>query len=386
MPFSIPSSKQFPWDEPLSNNLRQLIDGSTGGINIWRTRPTVGVDGQPLGQDHVGYTGVDATTSSLIWWNGSSWDAIIDGDKLVTGTQFNLYVSQNGGNDANDGRTASTAWQSISKFYQEVNKYNLLSKQVNLYLGAGTYSLEFPPTTWGGMIRVYGVSSASVTIQRMLVDKGTTVLLQDVTVAYPQVLDANPFYWPINVDNSSTLQLGPNIVLGPVGNYIAGYARFHIQAANNSSVHLRANCPLTLNGSVNSIFFMKSSTLQVSTYYAATTAANNPNAAPTVDKGAIYTYLPDLTISDTTAALNGSGSISVGSFFNLADGSIITGPPAWKLNVTGNIVGSAYSLIGTSSINGQVAKGSIPSIGIGYPGSISSGTKDSTSTIQGTPF
>lgn len=387
MPLGIPDTRQFPWDQALSHNLQQLTNRLTGGINTWTVNPTVGVDGQPLGANHVGYTGVNTTTSTIVRWDGSMWVSLVDGDKIVAAPQMNLYVSQNTGNDANDGMTASTAWRTISKFYQEVNKFNLLSKQVNLYLGAGTYRILFPPTTWGGVIRIYGASSATVTIQRMEITRATLVMVQDVTIAYPQVLDTSSFYWPINVDGASTLQFGQNVVLGAVGNYIPGLARFHVQLLNNSTLTLSAHSPITLAGSVNNVFFLRNgSVIWVNTFTTQTANASTPNAAPGVDTGATYTYLPPLAESHTISMVNASGSITVGNFINLGDGSGVNGPPNWKLNLTGSVVGSAYQLAGSSFINGHVARGSVPSIGIGYPTSISSGTKDASSTIQGTPF
>lgn len=385
MPLGIPDTREFPWDQKLSHNLQQLTNKLTGGINTWAVNPTVGVDGTPLSANHAGYTGVNTTTSTIVRWDGSTWVSLVDGDKIVTAPQMNLYVSQNTGNDANDGMTASTAWKTISKFYQEVNKYNLLSKQVNLYLGAGTYRILLPPTTWGGTVRIYGASNATVTIQRLEISRATFVMLQDVTVAYPEVLDSTPFYWPINVDGSSTLQLGQNVVLGAVGRYIAGSARFHISISNNSNLTLLASHPITLTGSVNNVFAITNSGIWVATHFNPGAGAVTPNAAPAVDTGAVYTYFPPMTTAHTTALVNAVGSITVGNFFSLSD-STVNGPPSWKLSLTGSVVGSAYSLTGNSSINGFVARGSVPTQGVGYPNSISSGTKDATSTIMGTPF
>jgi hypothetical protein len=386
MPLGIPNTREFPWDQKLSHNMQQLTNKVTGGINTWAVNPTVGVDGEVLSANHAGYTGVNTTTSTIVRWDGSTWVSLVDGDKVVTAPQMNLYVSQNTGNDANDGMTASTAWRTISKFYQEVNKYNLLSKQVNLYLGAGTYRILFPPSSWGGTIRVYGASSATVTIQRMEITRATFVMLQDVTIAYPQVPDSTTFYWPINVEGGSTLQFGQNVVLGPIGNYIPSAARYHV-SLYNSSLWLFGHSPVTLTGSVNVPFILKGSQIWVNTFFnQGAGVINTPGAAPAVDTGAVYTYLPPLTESHTTATINASSSITVSSFINLSDGSGVNGPPGWKLSVTGSVVGSAYTLTGSSFINGQVARGSIPSVGIGYPTSISSGTRDASSTVQGTPF
>lgn len=386
MPLGIPDTRQFPWDQPLSHNLQQLTNKLTGGINTWAVNPTVGVDGAALSANHVGYTGVNTTTSTIVRWDGSTWVSLVDGDKVVSTPQMNLYVSQNTGNDANDGMTPSTAWKTISKFYQEVNKYNLLSKQLNLYLGAGTYRIQFPPTTWGAIIKVVGASSASVIIQRMEITKGTLVLLQDVTIAYPQVLDTTTNYWAVTVDGGGSLQLGPNVVLGAIGNFIQGIGRFHIYVTNNSYLAIFAHSPLTLAGSVNNLFYLKSSTLHVVTYTNPIANTTTPNAAPNVDTGATYTYFAPLASNHDTAAINASGTINVTNFMTLTDGASVIGAGGWKLNVTGSILGAAFSLLNASAIQGHVTRGSLPSQGIGYPTSISSGTKDATSTIIGVGF
>lgn len=386
MPHGTPDTRLFPWDQPLANHLRQLNSGMTGGINTWDINPSVGVDGTSLDANDVGYTGINTNTASLVRWDGSAWTTLMDGDRIVSTPQLDVYVSQNTGNDNNDGKTASTAWQTISKFYQEINKFNLLSKQVNLYLGAGTYSVQFPPSTWGGTIRVYGASSGSTIIQRMLITKGTFCMLQDVTLTYPQVLDSSPFFWCIDVDDSSTLQLGQNIVLGPIGNFTAGWARFHIQVSNNSRLFLFASHPITLTGSVNNVFFLKGgSTMWVSTYYNPTAGVSTPNPAPGVNTGAVYTYFPPLTTAHTVAMVNAVGNLTVGNFFCM-DGSNVNGAPGWRLQLNGSVVGAAFALLNTSSINGYVVRGAAPTPGIGYPTSISSGTKDATSVIIGPGF
>jgi hypothetical protein len=384
MPHGIPDTRQFPWDQALSNNLQQLTDKVTGGINTWAMNPTVGVDGLALAANHVGYSGINITIPSIVRWNGTAWDGLIDGYKLVTTPQLDVYVNQATGNDSNDGKTASTAWKTISKFYQEINKYNLLSKQINLYLGAGTYSILFPPTTWGGTIKIIGASNASVTIQRMNVTKGTYVMIQDVTVGYPQILDATSFYWPISVNEKSSLELGQNVILGPVGNYSPGLARFHV-SLNDSNLSLVAGLPVTLTGNVNTVFYLVRSTLWAGIYYNPTQGAITPNAAPNVDTGVTYSYARTPTAEDTKAILNAAGNITVGNFIYLNDGSGVNGAPNWQLGLTGTLSGAAYYLANNSYINGYVSKGP-NSQGIAYPSSISSGTKDATSTIIGTGF
>src|SRR4028119_822174 len=120
MPHGVPDTRAFPWDQLLSNHLRQLHSGLTGGINTWETNPSVGVDGTSLDANDIGYTGINTNTSSLVRWDGSAWITLMDGDRIVTSPQLDVYVSQTTGNDNNDGKTASTAWKTISKFYQEV--------------------------------------------------------------------------------------------------------------------------------------------------------------------------------------------------------------------------------------------------------------------------
>lgn len=389
MPHGIPDTRQFPWDQALSHNLQQLTNKVTGGINTWAVRPTVGVDGAPLGPNHVGYTGINTNSSAIERWDGSTWTTLLDGDRVVSTTHLDVYVSQNTGNDNNDGRSASTAWKSISKFYQELHRYNLLGKQVNLYLGAGTYRLQFPPSTWNGVLRIYGASSNTVTIQSMVMDKATTVLLQDVTLAFPQLLDTTTHHWVVQLTNGSSLRLGQNVVLGPVGNYFpntSGYSRIHILADTSSWVYLHAAHPITLSGSVNSVFTLGDSRLQILTHNATPGQSTpQPSLAPTVDTGISYNLLPAPTSSDTVAVVNAVGTITVNNFLRLTD-STVGGPPNWKLNLTGTVNGLAYVMTSNSIIYGNVARGSVPTTGIGYPSSISSGTRDDTSTIQGTWF
>jgi len=387
MPLGIPDTRAFPWDESLKSHLGQLNNGVTGGINTWGVPPTVGSDGLALGANQVGYTGINTSNSTLDRWNGTSWSTVMFGSKLVTTPQLNVYVNQATGNDANDGMTASTAWKTISKFYQEVSKYNLLSRQTNLYLGAGTYTIEFPPSLWGTNVRVLGASNATVTIQRMQVDKGTNVFLQDVTLAFPQLLDSNLYHWAVSVNNLSVLYLGPNIILGKIGNYIVGAHRYHVHVSAQSQVYFTAGNPITLTSDVNSISYLRESSSIVNLVYDALSAGTSqPNLAPALDTGALYTSWAPLTAANTTCIINAVGSITVGALFILTGASRINGSPNWKLLITGSISGSAYALYSSSFISGFVVKGAAPALGIGFPTSISSGTADATSYTQGAPF
>lgn len=387
MPLGIPDTRQFPWDQGLSYNLQQLTNKVTGGINTWTVRPTVGVDGATLGPNHVGYTGINTNTSAIERWDGTAWQVMLDGEKVVTTPQLEVYVNQTTGNDNNDGRTASTAWKTISKFYQEVFKYNLLGKQVNLYLGAGVYNIKFPPNVWGGRVRIYGASSSTVTIQNLTVEKATLVIVQDVTIGYPELLDSVLYYWAIQVTGNSNVQLGQNVVLGPIGTYNSSGNRTHI-LITDSIVHMFANCPITLSGSSNIVFHARGgSQLSVVTYYNPAAGTPYVNPAPAVNTGVVTPGVTALTASDTTAFINATGSISVSTFMRLESGSFVNGNPNWKLSITGSITGSAYTLLTGSYINGYVSRGSVPALGIGYPNSISSGTKDGDSIIHyGTAF
>jgi hypothetical protein len=76
MPFSIPTTFSYPWAEVLNRHMAQLMNPSTGGINVWDIRPTIGVNGQSLGPDHVGFTGYNSTSRAFERWNGSNWDIL----------------------------------------------------------------------------------------------------------------------------------------------------------------------------------------------------------------------------------------------------------------------------------------------------------------------
>ena len=383
MPHGIPDTRQFPWDQALSNNLQQLTNKVTGGINTWAVNPTVGVDGLALGANHVGYSGINTTESSLVRWDGTAWATLMDGDKVVTATQLSVYVNQATGNDNNDGRTASTAWKTISKFYQEVNKYAINGKQVNLYLGAGTYIVEFPSTLDEGRVHIIGQSSATVTIQWMNVTKGITVILQGVTLAYPEVVNSTIYYWIVNV-SSASLVLGSDVVLGSVGTFLGGTARFHAHLVD-STLSITAGTPVTLTGSVTSLFVLRDSKFNVSTFYAPSAGVVSPNAAPSVNKGFTYTGVRAPTSSDTVAVINATGNISVTQLMIIDQSAVVNGPPLWRLQFTGTISGAAYALTKDSSINGYVSKSAV-TMGIQFPTSISSGTKDISSTVLGTEF
>ncbi len=386
MPFGVPDTRQFPWDQALSNNLQQLTNKVTGGINAWAVNPTVGVDGLALGANHIGYTGVNTLDSSIVRWDGTSWGTLLDGNLVVRDTQLNVYVSQNTGNDNNNGLSSGSAWKTISKFYQEVYKYNLMGKQVNLYLGSGTYVLRFPPNTKQGWLRIYGVSSASVVIQSLVINN-QNVIIQGVTIAYPEVLDTTIFYWALNVSNASNLFIGPDVVLGSIGTFASAKSRVHIYCRDQSVLYMSALYPITITGSVNQPFvFQDFAYISVTTYTAPAAVTITPNAAPAVNTGVVNTTLPAPGASDTVATVNCIGNVTVDSFLNMNGNCNINGTPGWKMSVTGNIVGSAYTMLKGSSIQGYVSKTAMPSVGILYPPSISSGSVDATSSITGTGF
>lgn len=74
MAFSRPEVDSINWGEPLQKHLAQLNDPQYGGFNRWAVRPTIGVDGQPLGQQHKGYTGYNESSFMFETWDGEKWD------------------------------------------------------------------------------------------------------------------------------------------------------------------------------------------------------------------------------------------------------------------------------------------------------------------------
>jgi len=343
----------------------------------------VGVDGQALGENHVGYSGVNTTTNTLVRWTGTAWAMVMDSPKLVTGPKLTLYVSQNTGNDNNDGLTSGTAWKTVSKLYQELMQYNFLEKQVDVHLGAGTYQVRFPSNVEGRIVRVYGVSSNSVTIQRLDITNRMDVTIQGVTVGFAQIADGVYFHWPIVVSNAGNLNVGPDVVFGPIGNFLANRNMRHITCLNGSSVNFYANSPVTITGSVNGFCAASdSSSIIFNTYGGGPSSA--VMTAPAVSNGATYNLLYNsLTASDTLCTINCTGSLSIATFFAIAGSSRFE--PS-KSVVTGSVTGIAYNLTTSSYINGNVVRGTPTGNGIGFPTSISPGTKDTSSTIYGTTF
>lgn len=384
MPFGIPDTRQFPWDAPLSQHLGQLNSPSVGGVNTWSTNPTVGVDGLTLGVSHTGYTGVNTSTSTLVRWNGSAWVQLMDSPKIVSTPKLVLYVSQNTGNDANDGLTSTTAWQTISKLYQELMRYNFLERQVDIHLGAGAYVLSFPTVMRGVNIRIYGVSNSTVTIQRLAITGSQNVTVQDVTIGFPQVADNAYFFWPVTVTNSSSFNVGPNVIFGSIGNFVSGYNRRHITVQSDSAVTFFANSPVTITGSVNGFCSAASSSRIVLRSFSSAPSTTAPTA-PAVSNGVTYDSVAgSLTSADVMTTINCIGSLSIERFFDLYSSSLSPGRSA----ITGNVVGLAYCLTDSSYIDTSVIRGT-PAVGvnhIGFPNSISPGTKDTTSTVYGTTF
>lgn len=79
------------WGRDLLDRLNNFSDDD-GSFNVWEELPTLGKNGQPLGQEHAGYTGVLVldSASQVTKWNGSFWETILDipfiasGDNIVT--------------------------------------------------------------------------------------------------------------------------------------------------------------------------------------------------------------------------------------------------------------------------------------------------------------
>lgn len=74
MTFGAPSRYTYPWHDLLNHHMGQFMDPNSGGINIWATTPTTGIDGQTLGVSHTGYTGYNSTMMQIERWDGSKWE------------------------------------------------------------------------------------------------------------------------------------------------------------------------------------------------------------------------------------------------------------------------------------------------------------------------
>jgi hypothetical protein len=375
MPLGIPDTRAFPWDESLKSHLGQLNNGATGGINTWAVNPTVGIDGLALGANHIGYTGLNTSTNNLLHWDGTTWKTVLKSAKTITTDFLDVYVSKNTGNDSNDGKSSSTAWQTITKLYQELNAYGSIQKQVNLYLGAGRYALRLPPAMKGGRIHVYGQSSASTLLQDTnLID--VMMLLQGVTIGFPELNDTTVVYYPFFV-HKCRIALGPDVVLGAIGTNNIGQ-RFNMFLVE-STVFIYGGIPITVTGGCSTLFYLDRSTLMT------LRASNNPaqvqlNKAPTVDLGEKITGFSPLT---DPCVINYVGVMS-NTIFTLVNGAMSHEAQGMLLKINGATGGKAYSMTDASVMYAGTVVGE-PTIGfIGFPNTVSAGSKDVTSTIHGT--
>jgi len=109
MPFPVPLSNSFPWDILLNNHLAQLIDPKVGGINIWSTRPTKGIDNLVLGLNHVGYTGYNTSTNLIERWDGKTWDILPIKTKVAG--EISFLTNQEFTTDANGNQVIANPYK-----------------------------------------------------------------------------------------------------------------------------------------------------------------------------------------------------------------------------------------------------------------------------------
>jgi hypothetical protein len=73
------------WGKDLLNRLNNL-GNEYGGFNVWEELPIEGKDGEPLGTDHRGLTGILTTgEASIMQWDGESWTNLLSSPFDATG-------------------------------------------------------------------------------------------------------------------------------------------------------------------------------------------------------------------------------------------------------------------------------------------------------------
>ncbi|WOL31397.1 hypothetical protein [Microcoleus phage My-WqHQDG] len=379
MPFNIPSPQQYPWDAPLAKHLAQLSNPTQGGINTWAITPTLGVDGVALGINHVGYTGINTSTANIEQWNGTSWVALIDSAKVVSGNNISFYVNQATGSDTNNGMSPTTAWRTTSKLYQEMRAYSFQERAINIYLGPGSYRLLFPSNTSRLTINVVGESSASVNLASMVV-YDQLVTIKGLTVSYPELTS---FATLIQCIGAGALRIGSDIVLGncgPSGVY------FYIR--NSSQVILYPNCPITVTHNSTAIFYLSGSSWGTFTcYIAPSTATPVVPAAPAVNTGIAGTsVLTPLVAGEIMTAINFVGTRTVSSaVIVLENTSKFEGAAGIaQLKIAGTVTGLAYRLTNASYLNTSTYIGDPIGTSIGFSSTLSAGSMSADSYVSGT--
>lgn len=94
-------------------------------------------------------------------------------------SSITVYVNATSGSDSNDGKTAETAFATLSKAISFTDCY----KKTILYLAAGTYTIPDKTATWINKdIRIYGNTKEDTIIQGNIVAENSFLRLARVTV------------------------------------------------------------------------------------------------------------------------------------------------------------------------------------------------------------
>lgn len=74
------------WGRDLLDRLNNFSDDD-GSFNVWEELPTLGKNGQPLGQEHAGYTGFFQQEQGvkIVCWDGYKWDTLLSSPYTVDG-------------------------------------------------------------------------------------------------------------------------------------------------------------------------------------------------------------------------------------------------------------------------------------------------------------
>jgi len=143
MTFGAPSRYTYPWHDSLNHHIGQFIDSNNGGINIWTTSPTTGVDGQTLGVKHTGYTGYNSTKKTIERWDGSNWIELwFEEYKETFSGHLVVYVS-NKGDDNNDGKSLTTAFETLQKavdYVCSLKSINPWTDNITILVDDGVYA------------------------------------------------------------------------------------------------------------------------------------------------------------------------------------------------------------------------------------------------------
>lgn len=369
MPFGIPDTRQFPWDQPLANHLGQLMHPTYGGLMTVTTRPTVGVDGLALGAAHRGYTVVNTGTANIEQWDGTTWIVLLDSANIVKTASIDFYVNQTTGSDNNTGLTANSPWKTEAKLYQQMGTYNFMDAVINIRLGTGAYTLELPPNTQYSKVNIIGSGSANVKLGVFTIRHMQNVCITGLTLSAPGY--ASNVASQVVVTRDSTLHIGPDIVLGDSGQFV-----MYLNGAG--TICLYPNCPIQVTGQCFRVFSMGGGGNITFMRYISTIPWGGLIYQPSV--------IPTLTATDTICKLNFVGTIRdvYDTIFFMSGAFIVGYQHQGSLHITGTTSNaSAYSLNAGSFMYLSTVVGITPADRtISFPPTVQGGYKDASSTLS----